>query len=68
MNAPSGRTAYATENASNAKMNASVGLSPAKNFAAMTGYSEPNIRKLYHSNTVPSDAPKTTLRSSGVMP
>ena len=53
--------------ARSAKMKPVVSLLLVKNLAPMIAASEPNTKKSYHSNTVPSEEAKMTLRSSAVI-
>src|SRR5688572_20334286 len=58
--APSGRKAKPTANKASAAISAEVGSSPARNTLAMTGVSDPKMKKSYHSNAVPADDAVTT--------
>src|SRR5687768_7732795 len=60
MIAPSGRKAKPTANSASAAISAEVGSSPARNTLAMTGVSEPKMKKSYHSNAVPAEEAVTT--------
>src|SRR5215210_5293887 len=60
MIAPSGRKAKPTANSARAAISAAVGSSPARKTLAMTGVSEPKMKKSYHSNAVPADEAMTT--------
>ena len=60
MIAPSGRKAKPTANSASAATSAPVGSSPARNTLAMTGVSDPKMKKSYHSNAVPADEAVTT--------
>src|ERR671913_1817387 len=60
MIAPRGRKAKPTANSARAATSADVGSSPARNTLAMTGVSEPKMKKSYHSNAVPADEAVTT--------
>ncbi len=60
MIAPNGRNAKPTANNASAAISAEVGSSPARNTLAMTGVSDPKMKKSYHSNAVPADEAVTT--------
>ena len=55
MIAPNGRKAKPTANKASAAISAEVGSSPVRNTLAITGVSEPKMKKSYHSNAVPAD-------------
>jgi hypothetical protein len=60
MIAPNGRKAKPTANRASAAISAEVGSSPARNTFAITGVSEPKMKKSYHSKAVPADEAVTT--------